>query len=304
MIENNEDSALRYSSQEPADDHRTGSKTNFFLRLYNEWLLWGRMGQSPDSGQSRQLDAIILLVVILLAGIPSVLVVAARWFELKVLDVLNPVWCTSPFLCGSMLPSYFFVVFCCMGFLLMLFFFLRNRHQIVLEYRLEPASILPISENQKKAGFIYLVATSICFIGILAYSLITWKQPGWNLVFIWLFFMAGCFFRSIPWEFVKTIWQKIDNLYLSLLMLHVAIIALFWALYENTGVLWLMAGLVILSAANLWRFKQKIPVIYWILTLALIVFTINLNGGQRLWATNIASSMPHREFSPSLGYRL
>lgn len=229
-------------------------------------------------GSHRRADIIILLVVILLAGIPPYLVVANRWLETLDRDVLNPVWCESIFLCGSMLPSYFLVVFICLFLLLALFFFLRKRPVIINEKVLVPLTIPPVDAKQARVGLIYIWAGIILFIGIVSWWFYSPTLPGWNLVFAWLVFIIGCFLYTVPLGHIKEIIKKNVNLWTALLLFQAAIIAFFWGLYENPDILWFMVGLLLLSAINLWRYRAQIPLIYWILALALTVFTINLNG--------------------------
>jgi hypothetical protein len=223
-------------------------------------------------------DILVLLLVIALAGIPPYLVMANRWFETLESDVLNPLWCESLFLCGSWLPSYFLVVFICLGLLLVLIFFLRKNPVVIQENPLESLRIAPVGKKQTRAGLIYIYAAVAAFIILVVYSLFNIKLPGWNLAFIWLLFMLGCFLYNIPLDLVINLWRRNGNLYIAQLLFQTSIVAFLWGLYQNPDILWLTVGLTILAAANLWRFRRDIPPIYWIVTLALVVFTINLNG--------------------------
>ncbi len=223
-------------------------------------------------------NGFVLLFFVLLGGIPSALVMADRWLGVMEREVVNPYWCKSDFLCRSMLPSYFLIVFICLALLFLVVFFTRKQTLVIREVPIEFVTMPPVSKNQARAGIIYIILSVLGFLILAGYSFYQQILPGWNLVFLWLIFITGCFFMSVPWGFIKTIVRQKAGRYISLLLFQFAIILVLSGLYGNPDGIWLSTGLLVLTAGNLWRYRSRIPAIYWIATLSLIVFTINLNG--------------------------
>ena len=278
MSEHTDKSTPNDVSGENAEDDRSGSVLDYLKRIWRKYtnkFLPEHINLPVMPGWKK---ALLLFVVVLLAGIPSALVMANRWFGVMEREVVNPYWCKSDFLCRSALPSYFLIVFTCLALLLVVMIFVRKRTVVIREVPLEVVTMPGVSRNQSKAGLIYIILSVTGFVVLAGYSLYQQMLPGWNLVFLWLVFIAGCFLWSVPWGYVKTIIRQKAGRYTALLLLQLALILFLSGLYGNPEVIWLSAWLLVLAGINLWRYKNRVPPIYWIATLALIVFTYDLNG--------------------------
>ncbi len=71
--------------------------------------------------------------------------------------------------------------------------------------------------------------------------------------------------------------EKRRHFWLAMLIAHVSLVGLMVGIYGKPDLLWSTVVLVILAAANLWRFRQRVPIIFWIISLAMVVFTIGIN---------------------------
>jgi hypothetical protein len=141
----------------------------------------------------------------------------------------------------------------------------------------------PVSHDQTKVGQ-YLIVGSVCGLALIVLpSIINQEYPGWSLVLVWFAFMTGCFLRAFSLEAIVAFWKRNGEFWIALLLAFLAIIAVLVGLAGQPQILWATAALSILAMANLWRFRRRVPLIFWIVSLALMVYTINING----WWTSV-----------------
>lgn len=219
-----------------------------------------------------------LFLTLVLASIPPALVVADRWLNILSRDKMRDEWCRSTFLCETMLPSYFLVVFACAIGLLIFLFFQRHNPVVVTENKIVSFEIQPIGQNQVKMGTYLIIGSAIGFGLIVLTSLIRNQYPGWELVLVWIAFITGCFLRSYTLESVSTILKRNAEFWVSLLLVHVSIIGVLVGYYSQAQILWIAVILLLLTLANLWRFRKQVPLIFWIVTLSMIIFSIGINN--------------------------
>jgi hypothetical protein len=203
---------------------------------------------------------------------------ADRWFDLLSKDVFNALWCQSTYLCKSMLPSYFLLIFVCMAGLLIIMYFQCREPFVVVENSIVILDNLPVSQKQARVGLWYIIGSIIGFAVVVIICLINQHFPGWNLVYVWFAFLLGCFLLTIPLESVKDFWRRNGELWVSILLAHISIVAILVGYFSQPQLFWATLVILILAMANLWRFRQQVPLIFWVISLAMIVYTINING--------------------------
>jgi len=219
-----------------------------------------------------------LIIVTLLALIPPALVVAERWLYILPRYFIQDTWCLSDFLCHTMWPPYFLIVFACYLLLFVILFTQHARPQVIIEEPLQPLDADVVKKRQTDVGRFYILASICGFIYIVIRSLIVQELPGWSLVYAWLAFMLGCFLVSIRPDRITGFWRSQGEFWLSILILHISIVAVIAGIYAHPDMFWATLVLLCLAAANIWRFRRRVPVIFWIMSLALIVYSINLTG--------------------------
>lgn len=241
--------------------------------------------KNPLSNQSSPpwLDKLILALIIILAIIPTGLVVADRWLEILDPKVFYNLWCASETLCSFKMPSYFLIIFACIVLLTGLIYIQRKRVPVVFEETYRRIVYTPLIIGQKRLGYVYIGISSIAFIAILINCLVTSTLPDWNLVYTWLVFIFGFMLITISLESIKSRFTEEADYNLALLLAHLSIIALMVGLYGKTDLLWSTAVLLLLALFNLWRYRRRIPPIYWIVSLALIGFCLQIDD----WRTAV-----------------
>ena len=224
------------------------------------------------------ISRLILVVILGIAAIPPAMVVAQQWFNNFPGDYHRDLWCRVDFLCNTMLPSYFSVTIGCFLILAITLFFMARKPIAVIENKLLLFDDFQIDPAQTRIAKYLLIASGLGLVGVIILSLITQHFPGWDLLIVWLVFLAGLTMRAIPAAGVVAFLKKDGELWVSLLLLHVAIIVMLDAYNELNQFLTLAILFLFLTFLNLWRFRNRVPVIYWIFSITLLFYSININA--------------------------
>ncbi len=232
---------------------------------------------------SKTTGIFLLLLTLLTALIPTALVVADRWMGIIRTDIFDAIWCKSLYLCRSMIPSYFILITGFTVILPILVFFQRKTTQVVLEEEIPEDGYDRVNPEQARVGLIYRVVSLGFMLFFILLSFIREELPGWGLVYAWLGFMAGAVISYLPMESVKRWWEQSGEKWMAIALAHCGLVGLMVGIYGKPDLLWSTVVLAILVGANLWRFRREIPGIFWIMSLALVVFTIDING----WWTSV-----------------
>jgi len=230
---------------------------------------------------------------------------AERWLHVLAPAVFYDIWCTNQVLCSSPLPSYFLIIFACMVLLTGLIFLQRKLVNVVNEEAHSLIAIAPVGSIQKRIGYGYMAISLVGFAFIVGKSLITKSIPGWDLVYAWLGFVFGSLLISYSLETFKVNWKVNAEFYLALLLGHLGVVGLMVGFYGKPDLLWSSIVLFLLTGVNLWRFRSRVPLIYWITSLALAGFCLEINSWRTavvgdeynflLTAINMADRLSYRE---------
>jgi len=203
---------------------------------------------------------------------------ADRWLEILDPNALYNPWCANEYHCSFKMPSYFLIIFACIVLLTGLIYFQRKRVSVVCEETYRRIAYTPVIIDQKRLGYAYIGISSIGFVAIVINCLITATLPNWNLVYTWLGFIFGFLLITFSLESFKSRLTEEADYYVALLLSHLSIIALMVGLYGKTDLLWSTVVLLLLAGFNLWRYRRRIPPIYWIVSLALVGFCLQIDG--------------------------
>jgi hypothetical protein len=222
---------------------------------------------------------VIFCFAVILAGLPSALVVAEAW-----LGILSPVqwrdelWCKVQFLCMTFLPSYLALALVSFMGLALFMFFVRNGPQVVIENHLTPLDNATIAPRQARLGAYLIIAAIEGLAVVVLTNLVNKRYPGWDLAFIWFIFLVGWFLRAYPLGGLLDFWKREGELWVALLLAHFSIVAVLLGYYGQPGIFWGTVLMLLLAMANLWRFRRRVPLIFWIISLALVLYSLNINS--------------------------
>ena len=102
--------------------------------------------------------------------------------------------------------------------------------------------------------------------------------PGWELALAYVGYLLAWALREAPADEVRAaLWQRRGPL-TAILLGEVALLVALASRYGHYRFQWITAGLLLLAAANLWRYRKVIHPIVWIATLALALYGTNMNA--------------------------
>jgi hypothetical protein len=269
------DSAGPFLSEEsPADGQPawTARITGKWLNVKSRWT-----GAKPSLRRRLQLPLLVLTV--LLAAIPSVVVMLDRWADLPwATYLLSKLRSTSPYLMAMPLPAYFvlfFLILLAVGLLIIL------QPSDPLSFSKPEGNIWPVEEGIPEVQVLisrllqWIALTG--FIAIAAVNLAEQRIPGAELLLAAGCFLVGCLLReyALPplWRFLK---GNRDWLFACMLA-HVALVAVITAYHTCPACLPIAIAGLSLAAAHLFPIRRRVPTVYWIFSLGLILFSINVN---------------------------
>ncbi len=228
---------------------------------------------------------VLLCSILILAAIPSALVVMDRWFDLeKIRFLFSDLRCKVPLLCALPLPEYILLIlFCLLAVGLLIALFPLGR-QTFLELRANSrGSDAGISPMQITISRLLRWISLAGFAAIAAYSMVDRRIPGAELALIAGVYAAGWFLRDISLVRVWKILRENRGWLFACLLAHLALVTVLAVYYSSAAYLPIFAAGLVLAVIFLLRFRHRIPAIYWIFSLGIILFSININA----WWTSV-----------------
>lgn len=238
---------------------------------------------------------IYTILISILAAIPSIWVFKTRW--------LDPFpgfrlfrwwygWCSWQLFCQTTLPGLAIVGFPVCAVSLAVLFLLIKKSQIVPSIITSPDShdVSAVDAARKQQVLLPRILLGISCVGfflILVDSLSSGRIPGWDLVAVFLCFLAACFFSESR-DFPGWI-RKNAGFSLSIFLNHLLFIAVMYAGSEQKQWMIMAVAAFLISLVNLLRYRNRLPPIYFVFLLAILLFT--------LWNNTWWSSLVGDEYS-------
>jgi hypothetical protein len=234
----------------------------------------------------RVIGAILLGAILILAIVPSWLVFQDRWSGLKNVQIpLTALRCKLPLLCSLELPPYFLFLMICLSAagLLMVFFPLGRGTFRALRTQFQTTedgiSGVQILLSRGLRGI-----SLFAFFIIAVYSIAKNRMPGWALAAVAGMYIGGWFLREISFPCVWQTLRKNQTWLIACGLAHIALVATLAVFYSAPSYVWLPLAAFALGAVFLFRVRKSVPPVYWIFSLALVLFTININS----WWVSVA----------------
>jgi 4-amino-4-deoxy-L-arabinose transferase-like glycosyltransferase len=242
-----------------------------------------RGGSGYIDARARLEPTLLLVATLLLAAIPSGLVVADRWLEKRVAaPFLQELWCAEEFLCHLAYPPYFALILACFLGLLMLVALQKHETPIALTSvstdEVADNATSEIGPRQSRISRIMLLGSVAGGVIIALRAVILDRLPGWGLALVFLTYLLGWFLREISIARVEDAWRRNQGWLVVVLIAYASLSVLLASYFGARRFQWVFALLLILAAINLSRHRQKISPIVWVVALAIILFSSNINA--------------------------
>jgi hypothetical protein len=253
---------------------------------FNKFKLYRERWKNHWNVLFRWISPVLICAVIILATIPSVLVVRDRW--LNIIDVRIPLsedWCKLPLLCNMQLPRYFLFGGVCLlaaGLLVALFPLGREIFQNLRTEFLPTDDGIP--NRQIQISRFLLWASLLGFLAVAALSVMERRRPGWELALVAAMYIAGWLLQDISLSRVGKFLRDNQAWLVACLLVHLALVVTLAVYFSAPGYTPLALAGLVLAAIYLFRHRQRVPAIYWIFNLGLILFSININA----WWVSVA----------------
>jgi hypothetical protein len=256
-----------------------------------------------QGGASRWIRPLLLILTVLLAAIPSAVVMLDRWFNLSWAEnLLEEVRGVSPFLDALPLPGYFvlFLLVLLAAGALIAFFPLDERAFADVRTGYPPADgAIPAAQIRISQLLRWIALTE--FIAVAAFRLAANELPGIELLMVAGLYVAGWVARDFP---LSPVWRAVrDNrdVLFACLLAHVALLLVLTACHACPGCLPAAAVCLGLALLHLFPYRKRVPAIYWIFSLALILFSINVNAW---WMTVVGDEYGFYDSARAIADRL
>jgi len=250
-------------------------------------LLAADPSDRPESARAalRALQGIsreIYVALLLLAAIPPLLVVQDRWFDHAMTsETLQSLWCSNTFLCSLALPPYFLLSFVCVACMSGLFWLYWREMGETVTLTDTPSLVAtgPSTSGQLHhsvgAGLSWLGGIGI--VASLAYSVSVQRLPGWDLIVVLTIFAGGLALAEMDMDgFRRGVLERWSRLF-DLLLAHIALLGFLASFYARGAYLPLFVLLLLVAGYRALAHRHAAP-IYWIVSLAIVLFTIDING--------------------------
>ena len=259
-------------------------------------------------------QALLISATAELAALSPALVVLDRWLGQAVTSpTLSEWWCRVALLCDSRLPHYFLLIFgCCLAVPLLVWW---NRHdpELVLpkprRATLAPA-VQGASPAQLRVGNAVLSCSGIALTAIVLRAASLRRLPSWELAAALLAYLLGWALREISAQRLVNAWRQNRDVLLALFLAHLALVALLADCYSGQQLKPLSALLFALAGLNLLYHRRQVHPVFWIASLALVLYTLELNAwwfsvvGDEYSFFNVAKRTLEQENLASIGSKL
>lgn len=225
----------------------------------------------------------LLLATIVGAVIPPLLVVQDRWLGKSFAPArLQQVWCKIGFLCHSAYPSYFALIWvACAGLAALMLAWKADSGRLSDAELAVPSAkhdLMGVGARQSRLSRALLIGSSIGFIAVVVIDVARKSLPGWELIAVILAHLLGWFLREVPLGAVARAWRRNQDRLIGLGLAHIALVACLASYYSAQGFQWLFAILLAVAVLNLLRHSQEISPVFWVISLAIILYTLYIDG--------------------------
>lgn len=219
-----------------------------------------------------------------LAAVPPALVVQDRWLQDPRAQLFfEKLPCQIGLLCGSPLPGYMLISLACIVGLAVFLGLRQAAVSAVLPEAPAPARAAgrPISAGQRVLGRRLWIMAGL---GLLWVTVQAFTRPspagrsGWDMLAVLAAYGLGWGLYGNGLAALRAAWLRHRAWLPAAGLAHLALIVLLKAVYAAPSLLGLAVIFMAAAGLNLARHYRAVPKIYWVVSLALVLLSFNLNA--------------------------
>lgn len=221
--------------------------------------------------------------VALFAIVPPLLVVADRWFDnLAAAELFKPVWCQVDWLCHLALPPYFALVFVCM---LIVFGFVwmdtPNWISRVIQgqdhaWSHDDRTVVPASPGHRRLRLRIIALVGIALL--IARQIIFANPPGWEYAILCFLFLSSWASPDLTMEKIIRAGRQYGLIIVIGVIAHLALLSTLQNYFSTREMNVFSVGVFLLAGLGLVRYRRQIHPLYWIVSFALVLHTIDIDA--------------------------
>ena len=225
-----------------------------------------------------------IAIVLALAFVPPGLVFFDRWLKAPLGWERLYYWWRSSFLNGLAYPPYFLLAALCLAGLIAFFAWRRpiGSHSLATGDQRTvagnapaadpPAGALPLA----KAGFTLLWGSAAAALASFAAGLVSGHVYGWGFLLALTLYLLGWLLRT----FKPPVHWRPSPLAVLMVGTHLSLVLLIYSLQMHRPYAWAAGLLLALLLAGSLRYLRRIPLIYWVILLAVLLFSVKLSSWE------------------------
>ncbi len=217
-------------------------------------------------------------------ALPAALLMADRWAGQR----QEPQWLRE--IGGGLLtrieslglPAYISLVVACLLGLLLLAVFAGQSKTLVQEFLVPlkhpTRTYHSVSPKQRRWAAAWTAGAVLVTALLTGRALAAEQLLGldWGLGALGI--LGGLLGLLLPWGQVQAAWRQRAGAWSAMALALLGLLALLASLYSAWWPVWLSALLMGLAALNLWRHRAQVPPVFWLVALALVFFSWDINA--------------------------
>ena len=246
-----------------------------------------RAGFMHYTGRDKWIAIAFIIPLIILSFLPPLFVLFDRWLLInQFTNYSRDSWCKVDFLCKSHLPAYFTGIYLFLGLVaILMFIFGPSFHGkfVPIFHGPDQVQVLDLVPKLKTNFRTQLLITAIGLIFEVAFSIVFQRVPGMELLLV-VITGLGAIYASENDLDPQIIAQWLDRikkkapLYVTVVYSQIALILFIKDATSFKNPHWIYFFLLLSAAVAVFWQRKKIHKVFWIFTLALILYTFQMNS--------------------------
>lgn len=240
---------------------------------------WEKIYKKPQNYPSF-LTFLYLITAIFLVSIPSYFVYQERWLDNSaILSNFYDRWVASEWTEYFVFPTYFYIILIALIELLVLQLLFYFKHPDINDVLQKPdVAEKPLKGKQEPKKNRRFLLISLFLLGLILLQNYFDVKLGVMYGVGLLGIAVVWFYIEFPKSDIQAWWQDNKGWLVPAIIFHLTLMHLLSKIYTMESFPWLAVIYMLLGGLIVYRAPKTIPVIYWVFSVALVLYTVNINA--------------------------